>query len=75
MHIAAAVNTPVIALFGPTGESTWAPYGSNHIVLSKALSCKPCRKGMCEGISLRDCMSAIKPNDVKEAVLKIIDLL
>jgi heptosyltransferase-3 len=75
MHIAAAVKTPVIALFGPTGESTWGPYGENHIVLSKSLSCKPCRKGMCEGISLRDCMSAIKPDDVKQAVIKIIDLL
>jgi heptosyltransferase-3 len=68
MHIAAAVKKPVIALFGPTGESTWGPYGKNHIVLSKALPCKPCRKGMCEGIDLRECMSAIKPEDVKKAV-------
>jgi heptosyltransferase-3 len=68
MHIAAAVKTPVIALFGPTGESTWGPYGEQHIVLSKDLSCKPCRKGMCEGVALRECMSAIKPEDVKKAV-------
>ncbi len=44
MHIAAAVKTPVIALFGPTGESTWAPYGENHIVLSNSLSCKASRE-------------------------------
>jgi heptosyltransferase-3 len=68
MHIASAVKTPVIALFGPTGESTWGPYGENHIVLSKDLPCKPCRKGMCEGIDLRECMSAIKPEDVKKAI-------
>jgi len=68
MHIAAAVKTPVVALFGPTGESTWGPYGDKHIILSKNMPCKPCRKGMCEGINLRECMSAIKPEDVKNAI-------
>jgi heptosyltransferase-3 len=68
MHIAAAVKTPVIALFGPTSESIWSPYGKNHIILAKGMECKPCRKGSCEGIALRDCMSAIKPGDVKKAI-------
>ncbi|MDP3296453.1 MAG: glycosyltransferase family 9 protein [Thermodesulfovibrionia bacterium] len=71
MHIAAAVGTPVIALFGPTGKE-WIPYGLGNIVISKDMPCKPCKKGMCEGIELRDCMTAIKPDDVKEAVLKIL---
>lgn len=73
MHIAAAVKTPVIALFGPTGENVWGPYGNSHIVLTKNLLCKPCKKGMCEGILLRECMSAIKPDDVKDAVLRILN--
>lgn len=68
MHIAAAVKTPVIALFGPTGENVWSPYGEGHIVITKNLSCKPCKKGMCEGIQLRECMTAIKPDDVKEVI-------
>lgn len=71
MHIAAAVKTPVVALFGPTNHSVWSPYGEDNIVLTKEMPCKPCRKGMCEGISLRDCMSAIRPEDVKEAFHKI----
>lgn len=74
MHIAAAVKTPVIALFGPSGEKEWGPYGKGHIVVTKNLPCKPCTKGMCEGIQLRECMSAIKPRDVKQAVLKMLDL-
>ena len=68
MHIAAAVKTPVIALFGPTDENIWGPYGMDHVVIAKNLPCKPCKKGMCEGIQLRECMRAIKPDDVKEAV-------
>jgi heptosyltransferase-3 len=73
MHIAAAVKTPVIALFGPTGENVWRPFGDRHVVITKNLSCKPCKKGSCEGVPLRDCMSEIKPDDVKESVSKILN--
>ena len=74
MHIAAAVGTPVIAHFGPTGKE-WIPYGEGNTVVSKDMPCKPCKKGMCEGIGLRDCMTAINPDDVKEAVSKILKVL
>lgn len=74
MHIAAAVGTPVIALFGPTGEAQWGPWGGNHIIFSKPMKCKPCKKGVCKEIELRECMTAIKPNDVKKAVDRITDL-
>ncbi len=73
MHIAAAVKTPVIALFGATDENVWGPYGKGHIVITKNLPCKPCKKGMCQDIQLRECMTAIKPDDAKEAVSKILD--
>lgn len=74
MHIAAAVGTPVVALFGSTMENVWGPYSKRHFVVAKNLPCKPCKKGMCEGILLRQCLAAIKPDDVKEAVLKILEL-
>ena len=74
MHIAAAVKTPVVALFGPTNESLWGPFGTGHIVLSKSLSCKPCKKGSCEGLELRECMTAIKPDNVKKAASKILNI-
>ncbi|MBI5050085.1 MAG: glycosyltransferase family 9 protein [Nitrospirae bacterium] len=74
MHIAAAAGTPVIALFGPTWENLWGPYGKRHVVISKDMPCKPCKKGMCEGILLRECMEAIKPEEVTEVVPKILNL-
>lgn len=73
MHIAAAVRTPVIGLFGPTDKTFWGPYGRSHVVIEKSLPCKPCKKGSCADIQLRDCMAAIKPDDVKEAVSKILN--
>ncbi|MCE5194259.1 MAG: putative lipopolysaccharide heptosyltransferase III [Nitrospiraceae bacterium] len=69
MHIAAAVGTPVLALFGPTDEKRWGPWhSSKHTVIKMDLKCMPCKKGSCEGIPLRDCMRAIKPLDVIKAI-------
>jgi heptosyltransferase-3 len=44
MHIAAAVGTPVVALFGPSSELLWAPWCDDKIVLSRELDCRlPCK--------------------------------
>jgi len=67
MHIAAAVGTPVVAIFGPTGD-IWRPWGSNNIVISKKMDCKPCRKFSCDGIQERACMVAVTPDDVKKVL-------
>lgn len=57
MHIAAAVGTPVVALFGPTDPAEWGPWGEGHIVLHKGLDCRECwRRSTCwrgEGNCLR----------------------
>lgn len=68
MHIAAAVGTPVVALFGPTDERHWGPWGKNHTVIRASLSCMPCKKGSCEGILPRKCMVAIEPKVVKKVI-------
>ena len=45
VHIAAAMGTPVVALFGPTTPGLgFAPYGSGHTVLEVPLDCRPCGK-------------------------------
>jgi heptosyltransferase-3 len=68
MHIAAAVGTPVIALFGPTGETQWGPWGENHKVISKYMNCKPCKRGVCDGIELRKCLETITKEEVIDAL-------
>jgi heptosyltransferase-2 len=43
MHLASAVGTPVVALFGPTSPAFgYAPYRAPGIVLERALPCRPC---------------------------------
>lgn len=47
MHLAAAMGTPVVALFGPTSPLRTGPYGAGHRVLQKKLPCVPCFKRRC----------------------------
>ncbi len=70
MHLAAAVGTPVIALFGPTDPARTGPYGANHIIVSAGLSCSPCFLKKCP---TRKCMEDIMPEQVLEAVEKLVD--
>src|SRR5208282_2799676 len=41
MHIAAAFNTPLIALFGSTDDAATGPYGNREAVINKRVSCSP----------------------------------
>ncbi|PKL52484.1 MAG: putative lipopolysaccharide heptosyltransferase III [Nitrospira bacterium HGW-Nitrospira-1] len=72
MHIAAAVGTSVIALFGPTDDVQWRPWNDKTIVIKESLQCMPCKKGACEGMPLRKCMESIEPNVVKNIIREIL---
>ena len=69
MHIAAAVGTPVVALFGPSDPSRTGPYGQGHTVIRKGLPCSPCFKRQCSTI---DCMKQISVEQVMDAVNSIL---
>ena len=74
MHIAAAVGTPVIALFGPTGEVQWGPWGKNHKVFAKDMECKPCKSGVCDEFDLRRCLEMITKEEVIDALSSALGL-
>ncbi|SLM28744.1 Glycosyl transferase family 9 [Desulfamplus magnetovallimortis] len=42
MHLAAALEVPVVAVFGPANPVRTGPYGSIHRVIQKKLPCSPC---------------------------------
>ncbi len=70
MHIASAVGTPVVALFGPTAPWRTGPYGDNHVVIRKPLSCSPCFKRVCPADN--ECMLDITPEEVLDAIGEVI---
>jgi 3-deoxy-D-manno-octulosonic-acid transferase/heptosyltransferase-1 len=65
MHIAAAVGTPTVALFGPTDPARTGPFGTGHVIIRSNISCSPCFLKHCTG---RDCMMDIDVEEVFEAV-------
>ncbi len=44
LHLACAVDTPTVGLFGPTDPRRTGPFGERSSVVHKALSCRPCLK-------------------------------
>ena len=64
MHLAAALGTPVVALFGPTSPKSFAPMGDRHLVIQGPAPCSPCfphpicNQGTCRA------MDAISPLQV-----------
>ena len=70
MHIAAAVRTPVIALFGPSGEFNWGPWGEGHVVIKKDWECRPCGKDGCEGSKRSRCLEEISEDEVLREIFK-----
>lgn len=68
MHMAAAVHTPVVALFGPSGEHNWRPWGDEHLVVTAPLFCRPCGQDGCNGSKRSDCLEMITEAEVIAAV-------
>jgi predicted lipopolysaccharide heptosyltransferase III len=72
MHIAAAMGTPVVGLFGPSDPRVWGPAGQGHAVLYKGIDCRPCFHGGCrrgEG----NCMRLIGLEEVSTLVERLLE--
>jgi ADP-heptose:LPS heptosyltransferase len=65
MHIAGAVGTPVVALFGPTDPVRTGPVGPAQ-VLRRALPCSPCLSRGCRIAETRRCMRDLDTAEVLE---------
>ena len=67
MHIAAAVGTPVVALFGPTSAARTGPYGVGHDVLTGKVPCSPCFSRTCHNSLPLECLKMVSPEQVLSA--------
>ena len=64
-HLAAAVGTPYVTLFGPTSPRRAAPYKCGHLVVQSELSCIACYKKQCPDLD-KQCMRLISVEAVQE---------
>ena len=65
VHIASAVKTPLVALFGATDPRRHTILSSRQIIIKKDIACSPCYKRRCRKHS---CMEEITVEEVFEAV-------
>jgi len=73
MHMAAAVGTPVVALFGAADPARTGPVGEGHRVLqAREVPCVPCRSRVCRHTPYLECMERITVDAVFEAVKGIL---
>ena len=71
-HLAAAVGTPYVTLFGPTPPGRHAPYGCEHLVVQSEEDCVPCYKKRCPDRN-RECMYHINSATVMEKLSKALN--
>jgi heptosyltransferase-1 len=67
-HIAAAVETPVVAFYGPTSPRCTGPFGPDHSVLKSRRKCRPCFSRTCDRAAV--CMADISVQEAYEACAK-----
>ena len=60
MHIAAALNIPVFAIFGPTDQTRTGPYGKGHTIIREDVTCAPCFKKTCNDMKCMNNLSVEK---------------
>jgi heptosyltransferase III len=77
-HLASAVKTPVVSIFGPTNEKNWGPWKGKFKVIGLSIkddemfACRPCGQDGCEGTKISQCLVQLNPKMVmKQALLML----
>lgn len=73
MHIAAAMGTPTVALFGPSGDLEWGPWMVARRVVSADFSCRPCGQDGCGGSKVSECLTTLPVERVLKACEELLD--
>ena len=74
MHIAAAMGTPTLALFGPSGEQEWGPWDvAQRVVVSQRHPCRPCGIDGCGGGKVSECLTTLAVDDVFAQLVSLLD--
>lgn len=66
MHVADAVGTPMVAIFGPTDWIVTPPFGKSHTIVRHDIECSPCLKRTCP-LGHHDCMRKVEVSHVLKA--------
>ena len=74
MHMAAALGTPGVALFGPSSEHEWGPWSERfQVVASQVHPCRPCGIDGCGGSKRSDCLAMLPAGEVTLALDQVLE--
>ncbi|XCN75287.1 MAG: lipopolysaccharide heptosyltransferase II [Candidatus Electrothrix aestuarii] len=72
MHVAAALNTPLVAVFGSTDHIATGPYSDKASIVRQPVDCSPCMKTHCPKGHFQ-CMESITVQEVEQAALEWLE--
>lgn len=72
MHVASATGTPVVALFGPSGEFEWGPWRVRSEVVTTSHPCRPCGNDGCGGSKVSECLTTLDVSRVFAATERLL---
>jgi heptosyltransferase III len=72
MHLAAAMGTPTVALFGPSNEAEWAPWNVEQRIVTSTHSCRPCGFDGCGGGKVSECLTLLPVDAVHAATRELL---
>ena len=72
MHIAAAMGTPTVALFGPSGDLEWGPWMVRSRIVTSNHPCRPCGLDGCGQGNVSECLTTIPVEQVLDAVRQVL---
>jgi heptosyltransferase III len=72
MHLAAAMGTPTVALFGPSSEHEWRPWRVAHRVVTSNHACRPCGNDGCGGGKVSECLTTLGVEEVWAAARELL---
>jgi len=72
MHLAAAMGTPTLALFGPSGEIEWGPWNVERRVVTTTHTCRPCGQDGCGGGKVSECLTFLPLDPVHAAARELL---
>ncbi len=73
LHLSSYLNTPIVAIFGPTNEIKYGPWSGIYSIAKKDIFCRPCEKAQCRFGTLK-CMQLIKTEDVLRQVRNLLSI-
>ncbi len=73
LHVATAVGTRVVALFGAADPARTGPVGKGHrVIQAQGVACVPCRSRTCANSVYLECMKRISPEEVYSTIAEML---